>query len=148
MPPEDLRREVAGARLGGHPRRLDHALCKVLVTGVLLWECPLTQYDDDLEALPQEVGSRHVVEWRVLVDLVDDHGGPDEEDLVFFSVAADLQESSQCLVATKDNLLESRGLWRERIVSMMLTHTFNSVWKNGRLSPSLVTLCLISCALT
>lgn len=31
---------------------------------------------------------------------------------------------------------------------MMLTHTFNSVWKKGKLSPSLVTLCLINWALT
>lgn len=46
------------------------------------------QDDDDLELLPEQVVRRQVVERRVLVDLVHDGHGPDEEDAVLADVVA------------------------------------------------------------
>ena len=62
--PEDLPRQVGRPRLECHARRLDRAL----------------QRHVDLELVLGELRGGHAVEGALLVDLVDDGGGPEEED--------------------------------------------------------------------
>ena len=108
MAPQNLRRQVGGARLGRHRRRLDGALNKQKKSSHKTVQRrslkpPVSdrfrgrhlEDDDDFELFFEQIGRRDVVEGRLGRDLVHDRHRPDEEDVRLLQVHAHLATSSR-----------------------------------------------------
>ena len=73
--PQDLAGQVGAAGLGGHGRGLHHTL----------------QDDHDLEVLRLQLLLAHAIQWAVLIDLVDNDDGRNQEDAVQADVVAHVE---------------------------------------------------------